>query len=111
MRSSYGRGIVAELRSEVITSEDYTDGYEVLGCRVTFVFRAQANETCANRTYKGLFTKPPIHWRMKPLEYVSPDLFNLFSRARPDGAFWIVISFYWLHVASGASERGLDLSL
>ena len=77
MRSSYGRGIVAELRSEVITSEDYADGYEVLGCRVTFVFRTQANETCANRTYKGLFTKPPIHWRMKPLEYVSPDLFNL----------------------------------
>ena len=86
MRSSYGRGILTELRSEVITSENYTDGYEVLGCRVTFVFRTQANETCANRTYKGLFTKPPIHWRMKPLEYVGPDLFNLSVRARLDSA-------------------------
>lgn len=100
MRSSYGRGIVAELRSEVITSEDYTDGYEVLGCRVTFVFRTQANETCANRTYKGLFTKPPIHWRMKPLEYLDPDLFNLPCRARPDDAILLLISFYLQHVVS-----------
>ena len=110
MRSSYGRGIVAELRSEVITSENYTDGYEVLGCRVTFVFRTQANETCANRTYKGLFTKPPIHWRMKPLEYVSPDLFNLFSRARLDDA--VIFSSLRLRYAAFVDwGSDLDLSL
>ena len=47
---------------------------------------------------------------MKPLEYVNPDLFNLCNRARPDGAFWIIISFYLLHVVSGTSERDLDLT-
>ena len=46
----------------------------------------RTDEPSAGRADKGLFTKPPIHWQMKPLEYIGPDLFYLMPRAHPDDA-------------------------
>ena len=47
---------------------------------------------------------------MKPLEYVSPDLFNLFSRARLDGA--VIFNSLRLRYAAFVDwGSDLDLSL
>ena len=50
------------------------------------------------------------HRRMKSLEYVGPDLFNLPGRARLDGAV-IFNSLCLLHAAFVDLETDLDLSL
>lgn len=55
------------------SSEKYLQELPVKGFVLEAVplssFEHKANEPYADRASKGLFTKPPIHWQMRPKEY------------------------------------------
>ena len=55
------------------SSEKYLQELPVKGFVLEAVplssFEHKANEPYADRANKGLFTKPPIHWQMRPKEY------------------------------------------
>lgn len=72
---------------------------------------SKTDESCADRAGKGLFTKPPIHWQMKPLEYLGPDLFNLTNKACPDNAVkrYTANSFYLLCIVFVYHKEPLGL--